>query len=150
MINPNRRSECGEEGEMATDRIGANRAVRQESFLLYDADCGPCTRFMKAVKRADLRHKIIPVPLQSGFATSLVSRKLSRTRLKASFHLVEVSDENTEIFSAGDGLIQLISYMPFGFILSKPVARFKKARNAVRWFYLQATRFRSASKSCAI
>jgi predicted DCC family thiol-disulfide oxidoreductase YuxK len=118
---------------------------RKTAYLLYDADCGPCTLFMRIVKRFDIGRKIIPVALQVHFAADLVRGKLSDEEAFRSFHLVQVSKDGKQIFSAGDGLVQLLEYLPFGDRLVSVIRRVKIFGRFVDSVYLQASRIRKSS-----
>jgi len=123
-------------------------ADRSYAYLLYDSCCGPCTRFMKIVKVLDLHRKLIPVSIHQKETAGLVDGMLSTGRLKSSFHVLEISQTETSIYSAGDGLIRLTRYTPGGAIMYPMVSHTKFLRQFFRWGYYQATRLRTASKSC--
>ncbi len=120
------------------------------AYLLYDSRCGPCTRFMKIVKVLDLNHKLIPVSIYETETEGLVQGLLSSTRLKSSFHVLEVSQNKAEVYSAGDGLIRLTRYAPGGSVTYPVVSHAKFLRQFLRWAYFQATKIRKASKSCSL
>jgi predicted DCC family thiol-disulfide oxidoreductase YuxK len=123
-------------------------ADRSHAYLLYDSRCGPCTRFMKIVKMLDLHRKLTPVSIHQKETVVLVDGMLSSGRLKSSFHVLEISQTKTSIYSAGDGLIRLTRYTPGGAITYSMVSHTKFLRQFFRWGYFQATRLRAASKSC--
>lgn len=104
---------------------------------------------MKLAKALDLHGKLTPVSINGEAAEGLVNGKMSVTRLKNSFHILEVSSGSSEIYSAGDGLVRLTRYTPAGRFTYAIVSRIKFFRQIVRWSYYQATRLRSASKSCS-
>jgi predicted DCC family thiol-disulfide oxidoreductase YuxK len=126
-------------------KIGFSRA-----YLLYDSHCGPCTRFMKVVKLLDFQRKLTPVSIHGKQAEKLVSGKISEYRLKNSFHIVEVTNSGSEVFSAGDGIVRLTRYAPAGKIAFALVSKVKPFRQFLRWAYYEATRIRSASKTCSM
>jgi predicted DCC family thiol-disulfide oxidoreductase YuxK len=121
-----------------------------KAYLLYDSRCGPCTDFMKLAKVLDLHRRLTPISIHGRQAEILVAGVISPTRLKNSFHVVEVRDGIAEVFSAGDGLIRLTRYAPGGKITFAAVSRIKSIRQALRWSYFQMTRIRSASKTCSV
>ncbi|MDA4111700.1 MAG: DCC1-like thiol-disulfide oxidoreductase family protein [Thaumarchaeota archaeon] len=125
------------------------RDSRTVTYLLYDSDCGPCTSFKKIVKRLDLRGQIVPVSLQDPEAIELARPSMSKQRMAASFHLIELSNETRQVFSAGDGAIRLTKYFPLGFLIYPLVNQTKFLRQLVRRVYFQATRFRT-SESCGL
>lgn len=120
------------------------------AYLLYDSRCSPCTSFVKFVKMLDFHRILSPVSIHSEHAEHLVRGHLSTSRLKSSFHLVEVQDLHTEIFSAGDGIVRLTRYAPGGKFTFTIVNRIKSLRQAIRWSYFQMTRIRLASKTCSV
>jgi len=126
------------------------RVSFSKAYLLYDSRCGPCTDFVRIAKVLDLHGRLTPLSIHGKQAESLVSGVISSTRLKNSFHVVEVRDGIAEVFSAGDGLIRLTRYAPGGKITFSLVSRIKALRQAVRWSYFQMTRIRSASKTCSV
>src|ERR1051326_2502399 len=58
-------------------------------ILAYDADCGPCTRFMHVVDLLDKREKIDFIPLTIADQQGLLDRISAPLRYK-SFHLIFV------------------------------------------------------------
>jgi len=127
-----------------------DRKARLRTFLLYDSKCGPCTSFMKIVTGLDFRKRITPVSIHEIRAEELVRGFLSSSRLRGSFHIVEVTAANTQIYSAGDGLVRLAWYAPGGKFGYAIISRVKLLRQLVRWSYFQVTRLRTASKSCSV
>jgi predicted DCC family thiol-disulfide oxidoreductase YuxK len=124
--------------------------VRLQTFLLYDSQCGPCTTFMKIVTGLDFRKKMTPISIHGTQAENLVRGLLSNSRLKSSFHIVEVSAGTTQVYSAGDALVRLTRYAPAGSLNYAIISRIKPLRQLLRWSYFQAARMRSASKSCSV
>jgi predicted DCC family thiol-disulfide oxidoreductase YuxK len=123
--------------------------ARFETFLLYDSRCGPCTSFMKVVTGLDFRKKIIPISIHGIKAESLVSGLLTTHRLQSSFHIVEVTNLGTQVFSAGDGLVRLVRYAPGGPFFYTVFMKVKPLRQFLRWAYFQSTRLRR-EKSCSV
>jgi len=132
-------------GILGTPDVRLSRA-----YLLYDSRCGHCTQFMKTVKLLDFQGRLTPVSIHGNQAERIVHGLLSTSRLKSSFHIVEVSDSGAAIYSAGDGLVRLTRYTPAGQLTYGIVSRVKFLRQALRWAYYQATKIRSASKSCSL
>lgn len=126
------------------------RKTRFQTFLLYDSKCGPCTSFMKIVTGLDFRKKITPISIHGIQAEDMVRGLLSTSRLKSSFHIVEVSAGATQIYSAGDALVRLARYAPAGSLNYAIISRVKPLRQLVRWSYFQVARLREASKSCSV
>ena len=115
----------------------------KNAYLLYDADCGPCTFFMNIVMR--FARRIVAVSLASQLSLDLVQGILSKQELFRSFHVVEGTSGNIQVYSAGDGLIHLLEYFPLGRKIA-PIMERRSLGNFANRIYLQATRLRS---SCA-
>jgi predicted DCC family thiol-disulfide oxidoreductase YuxK len=126
------------------------------AYLLYDADCGPCTRFKKLVKDLDLMHKIKPVPLQRRLAYQLVQTRMTREDMMRSMHIVYLDPrsvgykDESRIFTGGDALMELIRLLPVGTLLYRPMKRHWFLRKFVRRTYTFMTKLRKQSKSCAV
>jgi len=105
---------------------------------------------MKVAKALDLHGELIPLSIHGNQAERLVCEMLSPARLKNSFHIVEISNTGSKIYSAGDGLVRFTRYAPGGKITFAAVSRIKLFRQILRWTYYQGTRLRAASKSCSI
>ncbi|MDG6994958.1 MAG: hypothetical protein JRN52_03460 [Nitrososphaerota archaeon] len=101
---------------------------------------------MKLSKLLDFENALIPVSLHSEFASDLVRQKMSKEQVEKSFHIVLQGSDGNEVFSAGDGFIELLRFLPLGKAAYLVFRRFKSRRVFAHWFYLQATRFRNASK----
>lgn len=124
---------------------------KQSAYLLYDADCGPCTRFMRIVKLLDFRNMLVPVPLRGERAKILVNGSLSNDELMRSFHIVITdSSMHTRIFSAGDGLIALLRFFPLGFIAGGVFQRIKTLRDVANWSYIRAAHLHQSSDECSM
>ncbi len=83
--------------------------------LAYDSDCGPCTRFRRAVGFLDTRHRIGFVPLDRADREGLLERVPAEMRHR-SFHLV-LPDQ--EALSGARALPELIRLLPAGTFLSR-------------------------------
>jgi hypothetical protein len=105
---------------------------------------------MKIVKMLDLHGKLTPVSIHDKAAEGLVSGLLSTGKLKRSFHVLEVTNSGSDVYSAGDGLVRLTRYTPGGRVTYSLVSHVKILRQFVRWSYYQATKLRSASKTCSL
>lgn len=127
------------------------------AYLLYDATCGPCTRFRNVVVRLDVRHKLIPIPLQSAHAYNLVRSQMTRAAMMQAFHIVyrrsssvEPAVQRDRIFDAGDALIQLIRLLPLGSHTYWVVAHFRPFRTLIRWLYFRMAELRTISVLCKV
>jgi len=136
--------------EKLSNFVASSDSRFSRAYLLYDSRCGPCTQFMKVVKVLDFHDRLIPVSIHGGEARELVHGMISNSRLKNSFHVLEISKSGAEIYSAGDGMVRLTRYAPAGRITFFLVTHIKLLRQFVRWSYYQATRLRASSKSCNV
>jgi predicted DCC family thiol-disulfide oxidoreductase YuxK len=125
------------------------------AFLLYDDECGPCTRFKNVVVRLDIKHKLIPIPLESNLAYELVRSEETREEMMQAFHIVYSTasqivdgEQQDRIFRAGDALIQLIRLLPLGSIAYWVIARFSPLRKLIQWLYPYMAKLRAISVSC--
>jgi len=125
------------------------------AYLLYDSNCGPCTKFKDIVIRLDMTHRLIPIPLQSDLAYELVRSQESRAELMQAFHIVYArarptlnAEQQETVFSAGDALIQLIRLLPLGSMLYWVITHFRPLRRLIRWTYTRIAQFRAVSVSC--
>ena len=116
---------------------------KKESFLLFDSDCGSCTRFASLVKRYCIGARIVLVPMTDTRSQSLVGGAIPKSMMFRSFHLVQIDDMGKKrISSAGDGLIRMIEHLPLGRHIAGFMSRARLSRNIVDWTYLQASRIR--------
>jgi predicted DCC family thiol-disulfide oxidoreductase YuxK len=125
-------------------------------YLLYDAECGPCTEFKRLVKDLDLSHKINPVPLQRDFAYNLVRTEMTHQEMMRSMHVVyhdlhsiDHVDEK-RVFSGGDALMELIRFLPLGFLFYPQIKNHWAFRSFYWGAYTFMTRLRKKSRSCPV
>ena len=125
------------------------------AYLLYDADCGPCTRFKNLIIRLDITHKIIPLPLESDLAYALVRSEETREEMMQAFHIVYntsspigASQQQNRIFRAGDALIQLIRLLPLGSSAYWVIVHFAPLRRLIQWSYPRLAELRAISVPC--
>lgn len=132
-----------------------NQKEKVVAFLLYDDECGPCRRFKNVVVRLDIKHRLIPIPLESNLAYELVRSKETREEMMQAFHIVYPTaslivdgEEQERIFRAGDAVIQLIRLLPLGSMAYWVIARFSPFRRFVQWLYPLMAELRAISVSC--
>ncbi len=123
-------------------------------YLLYDASCGPCTRFKNIIMNLNPRHNVIAVPLQLDFARELVRGRMKEEDMMRSMHLVyfhstsPLDEKEKRVLSGGDALVELVRLLPSGSILYRLVKRSRFLRKSFGRFYTIMTGLRSKSKSC--
>ena len=127
------------------------------AYLLYDAVCGPCTRFKNIIVRLDIIHKLMPIPLESNLAFELVRSEETREEMMQAFHivynarsLIAASEQQDRIFRGGDALIQLIRLLPLGFTAYWVIVHFAPFRKLIQWSYPCMAELRAISVSCRV
>ncbi len=125
---------------------------RQEKMLsskyivAYDADCGPCTRFRKAVDVLDIYQKIDFISLTKADQKGLLDKIPASLRYN-SFHLI---CQNGEVKSGSDGLINLLAILPGGRIIFSPIINyFPGAKQIVHFIYTKLSRLHDGA-ACSI
>jgi predicted DCC family thiol-disulfide oxidoreductase YuxK len=114
-------------------------------ILAYDADCGPCTRFMHVVDLLDKREKIDFISLTIADQQGLLDRISAPLRYK-SFHLISPTGEPK---SGSDALLELIAILPGGMIISTIINRLPGGKLIVRFIYNRFSKLHGRS-SCGI
>jgi len=83
--------------------------------LLYDADCGPCTSFKRAVDFMDADGRLDFLSIKQGEELGLLAA-VPHARRHGSFHLVS---PDRRVLSGAEALPGLIGLLPAGKLLSK-------------------------------
>ncbi|MDE1858807.1 MAG: DUF393 domain-containing protein [Thaumarchaeota archaeon] len=78
--------------------------------LAYDSDCGPCTRFRRAVEFLDSRKALTYLGLDQAEAAGLLNH-IPQNRRHRSFHLVA---SDGRVWSGAEALAPLASQLPGG------------------------------------
>lgn len=76
--------------------------------MVYDADCGPCTRFKDAISFLDIHNRIDFIPLIEADRIGFLNQIPRSLRFK-SFHLISPAGE---IRSGDNAVIDLIGLLP--------------------------------------
>lgn len=94
--------------------------------VAYDASCGPCSTFKKAVGALDARRRLGFVPLDVADGSGMLDAVEERSRY-ASFHLLRLSGGATpaaEVWSGADALLPLARLLsPVGSVAAWLVER---------------------------
>ena len=114
-------------------------------ILAYDADCGPCTRFMHVVDHLDKREKIDFISLTIADREGMLDRISAPLRYK-SFHLISLTGE---LKSGSDALLELIAILPGGKIISPIINHLPGGKLIVRFIYNRFSRLHDRG-SCHI
>lgn len=97
-------------------------AAGPDHALLYDADCGFCTRSMQRLLRLDRRGRLRPVPIQSEEGRRLLAPMPDSEQL-ASWHLV--APDGT-VSSGGSAAAPLVRLLPAGAPVARTLATFPR------------------------
>jgi predicted DCC family thiol-disulfide oxidoreductase YuxK len=114
-------------------------------ILAYDADCGPCTRFMHVVDSLDKSEKIGFISLTTADKQGLLDR-ISAPLRYSSFHLIFPDGEAK---SGSEALLELIDILPGGKIISPIINYFPGGKLIVRFIYNRFSRLHNRG-SCRI
>ena len=112
-------------------------------LLLYDSDCGPCTRFKRASDFLDAHRKIDFMPIDEAEELGLLD-ELQESRRHGSFHLVLPS---REIESGTEALPTLIGLFPLGRLFSRAINSTPGGVRVLKFVYSTAARLHEAG-SC--
>jgi predicted DCC family thiol-disulfide oxidoreductase YuxK len=112
--------------------------------LLYDADCGPCTRFKNSVKFLDASRRIESIPLTEGDRKGLLERVPPSLRHR-SFHLVS---PDGAVLSGAKALPQLLALLPAGRIASRLIVGAPGGVSTMAFVYTVFSRLHSTG-SCS-
>ncbi len=113
---------------------------------MYDADCGPCTRFRHAVDIFDIYQKIDFISLTEADRKGLLDKIPASMRYK-SFHLIFPDRE--EVKSGSDALIKLIAILPGGRVISPIINYLPGGKQIVHSVYTKFSRLHDTG-SCSI
>ncbi len=117
--------------------------MSREFFLAYDADCGPCAVFKRALEFLDGYHRFAFVSLTDADARGFLNGVPPSLRLR-SFHLV--APDGT-LLSGADALPTVVSLFPSGGVVSKAILLAPGGFRTVGFFYRVLSRLHN-SGSC--
>ena len=115
-----------------------------EYTLVYDSDCGPCTRFRDVVGFLDAGHRMRFVGLDVADRSGILER-VEPSRRHRSFHLVSGS---REVLSGAAALPRLVGLIPGGRPLSFVIGRNPLAYRLTAFVYSTFSRLHDMG-SCA-
>lgn len=122
------------------------KSLSSRYILVYDADCGPCTRFRHAVDIFDIYQKIDFISLTEADRKGLLDKIPTSMRYK-SFHLIFPDRE--EVKSGSDALIKLIAILPGGRVISPIINYLPGGKQIVHSVYTKFSRLHDTG-SCSI
>lgn len=111
---------------------GAKSDFDGKFALLYDSDCGLCTRIVSGLLRWDRRRYLRALPLRASESALLVPA--DREDRERSWHLVSPAGQ---IWSGGEAVAPLLRVLPGGRPLAALASAFPGATNALYWFVVQ-------------
>ena len=114
-------------------------------ILAYDADCGPCTKFMHVVDLLDKREKIDFISLTIADQQGLLDRISAPLRYK-SFHLIFPDGQAK---SGSEALLDLIAILPLGRVISLIINYFPGCKQIMRFIYNRFSRLHNTG-SCNV
>lgn len=122
---------------------GGTRPPRARSVLVYDANCGACTRFMQALDFLDSHRRIDFVSIDAAEESGLLEQIPQRLR-RSSFHLIQAG---SEVVSGAEALPSLVGLLPTGRLISKALVLVPGGVRIVSFAYSAASRLHGA-ESC--
>jgi len=114
-------------------------------ILAYDADCGSCTRFMHVVDFLDKYEKIDFISLTRADQQGLLDKISAPLRYK-SFHLIFPDGETK---SGSEALLDLITILPLGRVISLIINYFPGGKQIMRFIYNRFSRLHNTG-SCNV
>lgn len=123
---------------LRTNRSEAIQSVQasERALLVYDADCGPCVRFKRAVDFLEPRGLLGFMSIRKARDLGLLN-DMPDTRRYSSFHLIKPKQE---LESGAEALPSLIRILPLGWLTSKLLASAPGGPRAMAWVYSTAAR----------
>ena len=112
------------------------KSLASKYILAYDAYCGPCRRFRRAVDILDKHEKIDFISLTNADQAGLLDKIYAPLRYK-SFHLIF---PDGEITSGSDALLKLIGILPGGKIISQLIDCLPGGKQSIRFIYATISR----------
>ena len=120
-------------------------ADSMSALLLYDADCGACTRFKKAMDFLDAHERIGFMSIDRAEQIGLLNA-IPDARRHRSFHMV-LADGRLE--SGATALPSLIGLLPCGRFIAKMVCSAPKGLSVLAFVYSTASRLHETG-SCKV
>lgn len=105
-------------------------------LLVYDADCGPCTRFRDAVGLLDPKREIRFVPLDEAEERGVLAGVPPGLR-RRSFHLIT---PRGEVLSGANALPELARLLPCGPLTSRALGSCGPVSRTASFAYLALSR----------
>ena len=117
----------------------------EKYILIYDADCGPCTRFKRAIDWLDRYDHLCYVSLIGADGRGLLD-SLPLGQRHTSFHLIS---PDGRIRSASEAIPGLLALLPLGGIAAYLIRTAPAGMRAVYFIYSIFSRLHNNTGSCA-
>ncbi len=114
----------------------------EKSVLVYDAGCGPCTRFKQLVEFLDARGALAFLSLADADAEGMPD-DVSPSRRHRSFHLVSPGGG---VLSGAEALPTLISLLPAGRVTARFIVAAPGGVRALEFGYSALSRLHDAGR----
>lgn len=115
----------------------------EEYLLVYDVNCGPCSKFKRMIDFLDKHDRLNYTSLVDADEQGVLN-SLPRNRRRRSFHLISPSGE---ISSGADAIPILVGLLPLGGFPSSVIIVFPPAQSLVNFVYSTLSRLHDAG-SC--
>ncbi len=113
-----------------------------EYVVAYDADCGPCTRFEKAVEALDIHGRADFVTLDEADLSGMLKTVPSDLR-RRSFHL---ATPGGRVLSGAEALPEVLRLFPGGRIYSRLITGAPGGKRGVAFVYSAFARLHDAGE----
>ncbi len=113
----------------------------RRSILVYDADCGPCTRFKRLISLLNVESKIVFVSLRDADRRNLLDSVPMDLRYQ-SMHFV-MTDRS--VLSGSEAVPSILASLPGGTVLSGLLKQNRLGRKLTAAGYAAAARLRGRS-----
>lgn len=118
---------------------------RAAALLIYDSNCGPCTRFAKAVKLLDVNRRVQLVTLTEADRRGLLDAVRPEERFRTSYLLRKPG--SLEV--GADYVPDLMAYLPGGGLLELAMKSWRPASSFGRFVFGVLSRLHDAG-SCVL
>lgn len=108
----------------------------EHHLLVYDADCGPCSKFKGSVDWLNIYNRLHFISLTDADNKGLLN-SIPRWRRHKSFHLISPGDK---ISSGANAIPVLLTLLPLGGFASSLILRFPPGRQIVNFVYSTLSR----------
>lgn len=116
----------------------------EEHLLVYDADCGPCSKFKNGIDWFDRYNRLRYISLIDADEQGLLN-SVPKSRRHKSFHLVSPEDE---VSSGANAIPVLLALLPLGGFTTSLILRFQLGQRILNCVYSTLSRLHDTG-SCS-